>query len=163
MSRLEVRALDDDAPGSSLPHVFGRFFSFTGSSFLLSFGEECRWKQRFLSSFFSFFLLSFLLSSSFFVSFEVAGEGGESHGTDSGAGVGGCCWAGTLVVPLGGGGLAVGARHHPTTPHPAENRKPGGERSRLTSPPPTSPVGGARPVLSTRYPIITPPPLQLLL
>ena len=37
------------------------------ASFLLSFGEECRWKQRFLFSFFSFFFLSFLLSSFFFL------------------------------------------------------------------------------------------------
>ena len=76
--------------------VFPGFLRFSGPLFffLCAFGEECRWKQRFLSSF--FFLLRLFLLLLLLRLFR--GEG-ESHGTDSDAGVGGCCWAGTLVIP----------------------------------------------------------------
>ena len=62
-----------------------------GPLLFFSFGEEC--SKGFFLFFFSFFLFFFSSSLSRWP------EGGESHGTDSHAGLGGCCWAGTLVVP----------------------------------------------------------------
>ena len=88
----KLSTFDREARGSNLPQAFrlSELFWAPFSSFFRR--PSC------LSSFFLFFCL---LPSS---SLSRWPEGGESHGTDWTAGVGGCCWAGALVVPYRGGG-----------------------------------------------------------
>ena len=72
-------------------------------------------EQRFLSSFVSFF----------FRLFRGGRKGVKVTELTHVRGGGGGCWAGRLVVPEGGGGVAVGPSDKATTPHPPEIPNPG--------------------------------------